>query len=105
MRPSAALTIRAAAEAIALSFIAPLVALYLAALVLGESIRGRAVGASLMGLAGVAVIVLGRAGSPSAAAGHEEALWGTASILLGACANESIRTGKAIECDDLVPLP
>jgi predicted dehydrogenase len=30
---------------------------------------------------------------------------GTASILLGACANESIRTGKAIDCDDLVPLP
>jgi S-adenosylmethionine uptake transporter len=70
------------AEAIALSFIAPLVALYLAALVLGESIRGRAVGASLMGLAGVAVIVLGRAGSQAAGAGHEEALWGTASILL-----------------------
>lgn len=51
------------AEAIALSFIAPLVALYLAAVFLGEAIRPRAVIASLMGLAGVGVIVGDRLGT------------------------------------------
>lgn len=48
------------AEAIALSFIAPLVALYLAALLLKERIGGRAVLASLLGLAGVLVILSAR---------------------------------------------
>jgi S-adenosylmethionine uptake transporter len=48
------------AEAIALSFIAPLIALYLAALLLKESVGREAVGASLLGLAGVAVILSGR---------------------------------------------
>ena len=48
------------AEAIALSFIAPLIALYLAALLLGEQIGGQAIGASLLGLVGVAVILSGR---------------------------------------------
>ena len=66
------------AEGIALSFIAPLVALYLAAILLGEQIAPRAVGASLLGIAGVGVIVLGRAGAEGA---HEDVLWGTASIL------------------------
>ena len=67
------------AEGIALSFVAPLVALYLAAFLLGESVNPRAVGASLMGIAGVAVIVFGRAGADEA---HPDALWGTASILV-----------------------
>jgi len=67
------------AEGIALSFIAPLVALYLAAILLGETVNRRAVGASLMGIAGVAVIVFGRAGQDGA---HEDVLWGTASILV-----------------------
>ena len=67
------------AEGIALSFIAPLVALYLAALLLGERVDPRAVGASLLGIAGVAIIVLGRAGAEDA---HEEALWGTVAILV-----------------------
>ena len=66
------------AEAIALSFVPPLAALYLAAILLGEQIAPRAVGASLLGIAGVAVIVFGRAGAEGA---HEDALWGTASIL------------------------
>lgn len=44
------------AEAIALSFIAPLIALYLASVLLGEKIERRATAASLLGLAGVAVI-------------------------------------------------
>ncbi|WP_327753301.1 DMT family transporter [Sphingobium sp. SJ10-10] len=48
------------AEAIALSFIAPLVALYLAALLLKEKIGRQAIGASLLGLVGVAVILSGR---------------------------------------------
>lgn len=67
------------AEGIALSFVAPLIALYLAALLLGERIAPRAVGASFMGLAGVVVIVLGRAGQGGWDA---DAAWGTASILL-----------------------
>lgn len=48
------------AEAIALSFIAPLIALYLAAWLLQETVGGRAIGASLLGLGGVAVILSGR---------------------------------------------
>jgi S-adenosylmethionine uptake transporter len=46
------------AEAIALSFIAPLIALYLARVVLGEDVGKRAVGASLLALAGVLIIAL-----------------------------------------------
>lgn len=48
------------AEGIALSFIAPLIALYLAAVLLGETIGRAAIVASLLGLAGVAVILAGR---------------------------------------------
>ncbi|WP_420145761.1 DMT family transporter [Sphingobium sp.] len=48
------------AEAIALSFIAPLIALYLAALLLKEKVGRQAVGASLLGLVGVAVILSGK---------------------------------------------
>jgi S-adenosylmethionine uptake transporter len=55
------------AEGIALTFIAPLVALFLAALVLGETIRRAAIVASLLGLAGVGVIVADRLG-----AGHAD---------------------------------
>lgn len=48
------------AEAIALSFIAPLIALYLAALLLKEEVGRRAIGASLLGLVGVGVILSGK---------------------------------------------
>ncbi|KKW93644.1 MULTISPECIES: DMT family transporter [Sphingobium] len=48
------------AEAIALSFIAPLIALYLAGLLLKERIGRRAIGASMLGLVGVGVILSGR---------------------------------------------
>ncbi|MBB3982627.1 S-adenosylmethionine uptake transporter [Sphingobium fontiphilum] len=48
------------AEAIALSFIAPLIALYLAALLLGETISRQAIGASVLGLLGVIVILSGK---------------------------------------------
>ncbi|MGB7408787.1 MAG: DMT family transporter, partial [Pontixanthobacter sp.] len=51
------------AEAIAISFIAPLIALYLAALFLGETIRREAIVASILGLAGTFVIVGGRLGA------------------------------------------
>jgi S-adenosylmethionine uptake transporter len=49
------------AEAIALSFIAPLITLYLAAVVLGERIGRESIIASLLGLAGVLVILSARA--------------------------------------------
>ncbi|MBK6739320.1 MAG: DMT family transporter [Haliea sp.] len=48
------------AEAIGLSFIAPLIALYLAAVLLGERIGDKAVLASVIGFAGALVIVGGR---------------------------------------------
>jgi S-adenosylmethionine uptake transporter len=44
------------AEGIALSFIAPLIALYLAAILLGEKVRPSAIGGSVLALAGVVVI-------------------------------------------------
>ncbi|NML95557.1 DMT family transporter [Novosphingobium olei] len=50
------------AEAMALSFIAPLIALYLAALLLGETVSRRAVGGSVLALAGVGVIAAGKFG-------------------------------------------
>jgi drug/metabolite transporter (DMT)-like permease len=50
------------AEAIALSFIAPLIALGLAAVFLKEKIGAQSVWGSLLGLAGVAVVVAGRVG-------------------------------------------
>jgi S-adenosylmethionine uptake transporter len=69
------------AEAIALSFVAPLVALYLAAAVLGEQVHPRAIAASFAGLGGVAIIAFGRT---HAGGWSEEAGWGTASILCSA---------------------
>lgn len=69
------------AEAMALSFIAPLIALYLAAVLLGETVGRRAIAGSLLGLGGVAVIAAGKFGSGS----HDaEALKGLAAILLSA---------------------
>ncbi len=50
------------AEAISISFIAPLIALYLAAAILGERIGRWAIGGSLLGLAGVVVISVGHIG-------------------------------------------
>ena len=67
------------AEAIGLSFIAPLFALFLAALLLGERIRGQAVGAAVLGFAGVAIIVAGQFGGTSYS---QQTLLGTLSILV-----------------------
>jgi S-adenosylmethionine uptake transporter len=65
------------AQGIALSFVAPLIALYLAALVLKEKIERRAILASLLGFAGVLVILSAQVGE----AMGSEALWGALSIL------------------------
>ena len=54
------------AEAIALAFIAPLITLYLAAVLLGEKIDRQSILASLLGLAGMAVLVASRIGAPGA---------------------------------------
>lgn len=50
------------AEAIAISFIAPLIALYLAAALLGEKIRREAILASVLGFAGTIIIIFGKLG-------------------------------------------
>jgi S-adenosylmethionine uptake transporter len=72
------LTLLPMAEAIAISFIAPLIALYLAAVLLGETIQRSAIAASLVGLAGVALIALARLGS---SAHGEGAALGIAAVL------------------------
>ncbi|TPI58471.1 DMT family transporter [Mesorhizobium sp. B3-1-3] len=66
------------AEAIGLSFVAPLFALLLAALLLGERIRRQAVWASLAGMAGVVIMLAGKFG---AASHSQDALLGTAAVL------------------------
>ncbi|MBI1402347.1 MAG: EamA family transporter [Porphyrobacter sp.] len=58
-----ALTRLPLAEAIALSFVAPLLALYLARVLLGETVPRKAVLASMLGFAGTLVIVGGRIGA------------------------------------------
>ena len=68
------------AQAIALAFIAPLLALFGAAFVLGERIPPRAIIASLIAFGGVGVIMLGQA---SAAPNHERFV-GTVAVLLSA---------------------
>jgi S-adenosylmethionine uptake transporter len=62
------------AEAMALSFIAPLIALYLAAVILGERIRPAAIAASLCGLGGVAVIAAARFGEAGGVAASAPAV-------------------------------
>lgn len=69
------------AQGVALAFIAPLIALYLAALLLGERIERRAILASLLGFGGVLVIFAGQA---EARLGPE-ALRGALAILASAC--------------------
>lgn len=76
-----ALTKLPIAEAIAISFVAPLIALYLAAVLLGEVIQRKAIIASLLGLAGTIVIVSGRLG---AAQYDVETLKGLGAILFSA---------------------
>jgi S-adenosylmethionine uptake transporter len=68
------------AEGIALSFIAPLIALYLAAVLLKEKISRGAILASLLGITGVLVILAGRLGGDFSS----DAQWGVAAIFLSA---------------------
>jgi len=68
------------AEAIALSFIAPLIALYLAAIVLGETIGRSTIAASILGLIGVGVILSARLRGNYDA----DALLGAGSVLVSA---------------------
>lgn len=69
------------AEAIAISFIAPLIALYLAAVLLGERIRREAILASVLGLGGTLIIIGGKLGREQA----DPAMWiGLAALLFSA---------------------
>ncbi len=68
------------AQAISLAFVAPLIALYLAAILLGEKIERRAILASLLGFAGVIVIFSGQAEADLG----PEAFRGSISILASA---------------------
>lgn len=68
------------AEGIAITFVAPLIALYLARLLLEEDIGRAAIFASLLGLAGVATIVGGKLRFDQTA----DALLGMASLLVSA---------------------
>jgi S-adenosylmethionine uptake transporter len=68
------------AQAIALAFIAPLIALYLAAVVLGEDVGRRTIGASFLAFAGVIVIFIGQARADLG----REALLGSLAILASA---------------------
>jgi S-adenosylmethionine uptake transporter len=68
------------AEAIALSFIAPIIALYLAVVFLGETVHRQAIYASVLGIAGVLVIAWGRASGEY----DEQALLGIGAILVSA---------------------
>ena len=68
------------AQAIALAFIAPLIALYLAAAVLKEDVGPRLIGASLIAFAGVIIIFIGQARADLG----REALIGSLAILASA---------------------
>ena len=68
------------AEAIGLSFIAPVIALYLAAILLGEKIGREAIFASIAGLGGVAIILFGKFSGEYDA----DALLGVAAVLFSA---------------------
>ena len=76
-----ALTKLPLAEAIAISFIAPLVALYFARVLLGEEIQPSAIFASLIGFTGTLVIVGGKIGDGDF---DEDVALGLASLLFSA---------------------
>jgi len=69
------------AEAIAISFIAPLIALYLARILLGEVIQPAAIFASILGFAGTIIIVSGKMGQGDF---DRDAMLGIGSVLFSA---------------------
>lgn len=69
------------AEAIGLSFVAPVIALYLAAVLLGERIGKEVIIASAAGLAGMGIIL----GGKFSGVYSKDALWGTAAVIISAC--------------------
>lgn len=76
-----ALTKLPLAETIAISFVAPIVSLYLAAILLGETVRPRAIWGAVLGMAGVLVIVGGKFGRGNL---NEDTLFGLAAIVTSA---------------------
>ena len=76
-----ALTKLPLAETIAISFVAPIISLYLAAILLGETIRPRAIWGAMLGLVGVLVIVGGKFGRGNL---DSETLVGLAAISVSA---------------------
>ncbi len=68
------------AEAIGLSFIAPVIALYLAAILLGETVGKAAILSSLIGLLGVVIMVTGRISGTYSA----DVVWGIVAVLASA---------------------
>lgn len=76
-----AITILPLAETIAISFVAPVISLYLAAIILKEQIHRLAIVAALLGLAGTMVIIGGRIGAETGGEGVE---LGLAAILFSA---------------------
>ncbi len=76
-----ALTRLPIAEAIALSFIAPILALYFASIMLGEDIRKEAIWASVLSLIGTVIIVSGRLGKTEFTA---DLGWGLAALTFSA---------------------
>ncbi len=69
------------AEAIGLSFVAPIIALYLAAILLNERIGKEAIIASAAGAGGVAIIMAGKFSGVY----NQDAVWGTVAVLISAC--------------------
>ena len=74
------LTVLPLAEAVGLSFIAPVMALYFAALLLREKIGKEAIVASVSGIVGVIIIV----GSKFSGNYNSGAIWGTAAVICSA---------------------
>jgi S-adenosylmethionine uptake transporter len=88
------------AEAVALSFIAPIIALYLAAVFLGETIHRNAIFASVLGLAGVVVIGWGRMSGDYT----NDELLGFGAVILSAllyAANLVIQRSQALLADPI----
>ena len=76
-----ALTKLPLAETIAISFIAPLIALYLARILLGEVIHPKAIVASVLGFAGTIIIISGKIGQGGF---DRDAALGVGSVLVSA---------------------